>query len=141
VFTESKSLAALLIGAAVFAGLAYAGFGTDQTRAAAAGVSCCKFDRSNDAGTLDPAMFTGRAREAYALAAKNPALLSQLHCYCGCDRIYGHKNLLDCYRDGHSAKCEICVGEALEAATLAKQGSPVEQIRDALHERYAPLGN
>ena len=140
-FTRSKSLTALLIGAAAFAGLAYAGFRADQTSAAAAGLACCKFDRSNDAGTLDPAMFTGPARDAYAVASKNPALLSQLHCYCGCDRIYGHKNLLDCYRDGHGAKCEICVGEALEATTLAKQGTPVEQIRDALRERYAPLGD
>ncbi len=136
-FTKSKSLVALLIGAAVFAGLAYAGFRADENRLSA--VACCKFDRSNDAGTLDPAMFTGPAREAYAVAGKNPALLSQLRCYCGCDRIYGHKNLLDCYRDGHGAKCEICVGEALEATTLAKQGTPVEQIRDALRERYAPF--
>jgi len=138
-FAKSKSLCALMVGAAVFAGLAYASFRADRTRAAAA-VSCCKFAKSNAAGTLDPALFTGPARQAYQLAGKNPALFSQLHCYCGCDRLYGHKSLLDCYRDGHGARCEICVGEALQAKTLANQKTPVEQIREALRERYAPSG-
>jgi len=137
-FTKSKSLAALIVGAAVFASLAYLSFRADQTRAAE-GI-CCKFAKSNEAGTLDPALFTGPARQAYQLAGKNPALFSQLHCYCGCDKLYGHKSLLDCYRDGHGARCEICVGEALQANTLANQKTPVEQIREALRERYAPSG-
>jgi len=138
-FAKSKSLSALMAGAAVFAGLAYASFRADRTRAAAA-LLCCRFGKSNAAGTLDPALFTGPAREAYQLAGRNPALFSQLRCYCGCDRTYGHKSLLDCYRDGHGAKCDICVGEALEANTLAKQNTPVEQIREALRGRYAPAG-
>jgi len=137
-FAKSKSLSALMVGAVVFAGLAYASFQADRTRAAA--VSCCEFGKSNAAGTLDPALFTGPVREAYQLAGKNPALFSQLHCYCGCDRTYGHKSLLDCYRDRHGARCDICVGEALQANTLAKQNTPVEQIREALRGRYAPSG-
>ncbi len=137
-FAKSKSFCALMVGAAVFAGLAYASFRADRTRAAA--VSCCKFGKSNANETLDPALFTGPAREAYQLARKNPALFSQLHCYCGCDRTYGHKSLLDCYRDKHGARCDICVGEALQANTLAKQNTPVEQIREALRGRYAPSG-
>jgi hypothetical protein len=136
---KSKSLSALMAGAAVFASLAYANFRADRARADAA-VACCKFGKSNEAGTLDPALFTGPAREAYKLAGKNPSLFSQLHCYCGCDLTYGHKSLLDCYRDGHGARCEICVGEALQANTLANQNTPVEQIREALRERYAPSG-
>ena|ERR1700688_4583895 len=138
-FAKSKSLSALMVGATVFAALAYLSFRADRARAAAP-VACCKFAKSNEAGTLDPALFTGPAREAYQLAGKNPALFSQLHCYCGCDQLYGHKSLLDCYRDGHGARCEICVGEALQANTLAKQNTPVEQIRQALRERYAPTG-
>ena len=138
-FAKSKSLSALMAGAAVFAGLAYASFRADRTRAAAA-LLCCRFGKSNAAGTLDPALFTGPAREAYQLAGRNPALFSQLRCYCGCDRTYGHKSLLDCYRDAHGARCDICVGEALEANTLAKQNAPVEQIREALRGRYAPAG-
>jgi hypothetical protein len=87
--------------------------------------------------TLDPNQFMGPAKQAYEVAEKNPALLAQLHCYCGCDRIYGHQNLLDCYRGDHGSKCEICIGEALMAEQLSEQGSPVEQIRDSLRRHYA----
>jgi Protein of unknown function with PCYCGC motif len=87
--------------------------------------------------TLDPNQFLGPAKQAYQVAEKNPALLAQLHCYCGCDRQYGHQNLLDCYRGDHGSKCEICIGEALMAEQLSEQGSPVEQIRDALRRNYA----
>ncbi len=75
-------------------------------------------------------------REAYAVAEQDPALLAQLHCYCGCDKTEGHKSLLDCFRDKHGSTCAICVGEAREAEVLAKQGMPVEQIRDSLRARF-----
>jgi hypothetical protein len=92
---------------------------------------------ANERLTLDPDQFIGPAKQAYQVAEKNPALLAQLHCYCGCDRIYGHKNLLDCYRSDHGSKCEICIGEAMMAQQLSEQGSPVEQIRDAIRRNYA----
>jgi Protein of unknown function with PCYCGC motif len=87
--------------------------------------------------TLDPARFFGAARQAYEIAAKNPALLVQLHCYCGCDKELGHQNLLDCYRDDHGGHCPVCTGEAIEAAKLADEGLPVDQIRRVLREHYA----
>lgn len=90
--------------------------------------------------TLDPLLFVGPPREAYIVAQQNPMLLSQLPCFCGCDKNNGHKNLLDCYRDRHGATCEICTGEALDADRMFKQGSPVEQIRDALRARYSHQG-
>lgn len=86
---------------------------------------------------LNPLMFIGTARQAYIVAQQNPGLLAQLWCYCGCDRTSGHRSLLDCYRDYHGANCAICTGEALEANQLFNQGSPVEQIRDALRARFA----
>jgi len=76
-------------------------------------------------------------REAYEIAERDPTLLAQLHCYCGCDKAIGHKSLLDCYRDTHGSRCEICVGEAHDAESMASRGVPVEQIRDALRARYA----
>jgi hypothetical protein len=95
---------------------------------------------SNDAWrnvvTLDPALYTGPAHEAYRVAREHPGLLAQLHCYCGCDRVLGHNNLLDCFRDTHGGHCAICVGEAIDAERLYKAGTPVDQIRDALRERY-----
>jgi len=87
--------------------------------------------------TLDPARFFGAPRQAYEIAEKNPALLAQLHCYCGCDKEMGHQNLLDCYRDEHGSHCPICTSEALEASKLADEGLPVEQIRRVLREHYA----
>jgi hypothetical protein len=87
--------------------------------------------------TLDPNQFIGEVKQAYLIAESDPALLAQLHCWCGCDRTDGHKNLLDCYRDTHGAHCSICTGEAIEAEKLASQGMPVEKIRDALRERFA----
>ncbi|HVN30066.1 MAG TPA: CYCXC family (seleno)protein [Candidatus Binataceae bacterium] len=87
--------------------------------------------------TLDPNQFVGEVKQAYQIAERDPALLAQLHCWCGCDRTDGHKNLLDCYRDTHGAHCSICTGEAIEAEKLSQQGMPVEKIRDALRDRFA----
>jgi hypothetical protein len=141
---KSKSLLALTVGAAAFAALSYSSWSSslsaERTRSAP-GPSCCAPGGSGARLTLDPARFRGPVREAYRLAGENPALFAQLHCYCGCDKTDGHKNLLDCFRDKHGSSCEICVGEALEASRLAQDGTPVEQIRDALRRRYAPLGS
>ncbi len=90
--------------------------------------------------TLDPALFTGPVREAYQIARDNPALIAQLHCYCGCDKEEGHKNLLDCYRDTHGSRCEICVGEAIQAKRMFEQGVPIEQILDAVRARFSHQG-
>jgi hypothetical protein len=88
--------------------------------------------------TLDPNQFIGPVKEAYKFAEKNPALLAELHCYCGCDKTEGHQNLLDCYRGRHGATCEICTEEALLAERMSEQHSPVDQIRDAIRKRFAP---
>lgn len=87
--------------------------------------------------TLDPDQFTGPVKEAYKFAEENPALLTELHCYCGCDRVYGHRSLLDCYRGTHGATSGICTGEALMAKQLSEQGSLVDQIRDALRTNFS----
>ncbi len=88
-------------------------------------------------GTLDSNQFVGPVREAYKYAGQNPALLAQLHCYCGCDKAEGHQSLLDCYRGMHASACEICTGEVLLAKRMADQGSPVDQIRDAIRRNFA----
>jgi hypothetical protein len=92
---------------------------------------------ASDRLTLDPAQFMGEVKEAYVFAGQNRALLAELWCYCGCDKTDGHKNLLDCYRGYHGATCEICTQEALQAKRMSEQGSPVDQIRDALRRRFA----
>jgi hypothetical protein len=93
---------------------------------------------SQERVTLDPNQFVGPVREAYKFARKDPALLAQLHCYCGCDKAEGHQSLLDCYCSRHAAGCEICTGEVLLAKRMSEQGSPVDQIRDAIRRNFAP---
>ncbi len=87
--------------------------------------------------TVDPELFEGKVREAYEVAQRNPGLLARLHCYCGCDRKYNHKSLLDCFRDMHGSTCEICIGEARDGQAMASQGLPIEQIRDTLRAHYS----
>lgn len=53
--------------------------------------------------TLDPAQFKDPdVRRAYQAAREIPGVLAQQPCYCYCDRM-GHKGLLACHRDNHSA--------------------------------------
>jgi hypothetical protein len=95
---------------------------------------------SSDSLTLNPDMFEGETRAAYLIAQKHPDLLAQLDCYCGCEQHEGHKNLLDCFRSNHGATCATCTGEAVTAGQLFENGTPVEQIRAILRQRYPNEG-
>ncbi len=53
--------------------------------------------------TLSPALFVGRAAEAYRVAKKIPEVLDHLYCYCRCAENFGHKSLLSCYADKHAS--------------------------------------
>ena len=134
-FKGTKGIVVLTAAALLVVAIVYAMSGGSQSSDSAA-------SSSDDAAaklrvTLDPQRFQGNVRETYQIAERDPALLSQLHCYCGCDKSDGHKNLLDCFRDTHGSTCAICVGEARDAEQMANRGVPVEQIRDALRARYA----
>ena len=93
----------VLVAAAVVVGFGYAGFVSSHEGAkpVSEGAACCLLNaRLNDTDqqsreTLAPKNFQGDVRKAYEAAERKPALLAQLHCYCGCDQAYGHKNLLD----------------------------------------------
>ncbi|HUY27052.1 MAG TPA: CYCXC family (seleno)protein [Candidatus Binataceae bacterium] len=144
--TSSKGIVGIVLAVLLMAAGAYAFFGdTPESSgpgvaqvAAGAGAQCCKSDPAAKLRiTLDPNLFKGDVKKAYTIAQEDPALLAQMHCYCGCDRTDGHKNLLDCYRDRHGSTCAICTGEAIEAEQLARQGMPLEQIRDSLRARFA----
>jgi len=51
---------------------------------------------------LDPSLFTGMARAAYAAAKEYPEVLDQVFCYCTCDEPpFNHKSLLSCFTDNH----------------------------------------
>lgn len=72
--------------------------------------------------TLAPEIFTGNVRQAYQVAKDIPQTLAQLPCYCHCDMSEGHKSLHTCFADEHGANCGICMGEALMAYNLQRQG-------------------
>jgi hypothetical protein len=83
-------------------------------------------------------MFTGKARQAYQVAAQIPQTLAQLPCYCHCDRGMGHKSLHSCFEDDHAAHCDVCVKEALMAYRLEKeQKLSVAQIRERIIAQYS----
>ncbi|MDO8433909.1 MAG: CYCXC family (seleno)protein [Candidatus Binatus sp.] len=135
---NKKKIIALCAGVVGVIAIAYAGYSSLHNRQSTTGAG----DALNNAGqqlrvTLDPKRFQGDVRQAYEVAERDPALLAQMHCYCGCDHQEGHKNLLDCFRDDHGSKCAICVGEAHDADAMAARGVPVDQIRDTLRARYA----
>ena len=52
--------------------------------------------------TLDPTLFSGKAKQAYQIAKEIPEVLAQIHCFCECEA-FGHENLLDCFIDQHGA--------------------------------------
>lgn len=53
--------------------------------------------------TLSPASFSNPSvARAYRVAREIPKVLAQQPCYCYCDK-FGHRGLLDCYRDNHGA--------------------------------------
>jgi len=88
--------------------------------------------------TLNAAMFTGKARQAYQVAGEIPQTLAQLPCYCHCDRGMGHKSLHSCFEDDHAAHCAVCVDEALLAYRLEKrEGLTPAQVRERIIAQYS----
>ena len=87
-------------------------------------------------GTLAPQAFTGNVRLAYQVAKDIPQTLAQLPCYCHCDMNQGHKSLHSCFEDDHGANCGICIGEALMAHNLQRQGLNPTQIRERIVKAY-----
>jgi len=79
------------------------------------------------AGLTQPAQ-----REAYKAAAKIPATLYQMPCYCHCDRHAGHTSLHSCFEGTHGANCGTCMAEALYAYQASKKGWSVSQIRNGI---------
>ncbi|MDX6611009.1 MAG: hypothetical protein QOD75_195 [Blastocatellia bacterium] len=94
-------------------------------------------------GNLGPTLpaedFTGKTRAAYRVAEEIPETLSQLPCYCYCDRGMGHKSLHSCFEDEHAAHCAVCIDEALLAYSLQKDGRMTPaQVREKIIEKYSP---
>ena len=128
---KSNGTAGLVAGVIVAALVGLAGVAVYQMRASADAAG------ASNGLTLSPELFQGETHQAYLVAQQHPDLLAQLDCYCGCEQHEGHKNLLDCFRTNHGATCATCTGEAVTAGQLYENGTPVDQIRALLHQRYA----
>lgn len=90
--------------------------------------------------TLNPASVQPFARAGYKIAKEKPNLLTQLPCFCYCDR-FGHSSLYTCFETVHAEQCEICLTEAVEADEMDRQGMPAQEIRAIIVERHHPRGN
>ena len=86
--------------------------------------------------TLSPELFTGNTKLAYRAAKEIPQTLAQLPCYCHCDRGHNHKSLYSCFESEHGENCGICIGEAVMAYNLEKQGVSVSEIRNRVIAAY-----
>jgi len=67
----------------------------------------------------------------YELAARIPGVISQLPCYCFCERI-GHTSLHTCFESAHGAHCGICLKEVYFAYQQTKLKKSPAQIRDGI---------
>ena len=79
---------------------------------------------------------TPGAADAYAAARSAPRVLDGVHCYCECAKHFGHRSLLTCFESDHGAQCDICMGEATLATSLASRGGSLDAVRHAIDERF-----
>lgn len=85
-------------------------------------------------GTLNPKYFEGATRQAFAVAARDPELLSNLFLYDGSERT--NRTLLDSFKTTWAAEDKLSQVEAIEAAQLKGRGLRLNQIQKALNDKY-----
>jgi hypothetical protein len=79
---------------------------------------------------------TPGSTDAYAAAREAAATLDGVYCYCDCSKHAGHRSLLTCFESEHGAYCDICMGEAMVANGMAKQGKSLMEIRTAIDRQF-----
>jgi len=108
---------------------------------AARGASASHPEPRQDAHThhvASPSRYASYPRVAatYTQAAEIKEVLDGVYCYCNCSQHSGHYSLLDCFKDDHAARCDICLSEAALAHRMHGEGASLEQIRDAVDGMY-----
>jgi hypothetical protein len=74
--------------------------------------------------------------QTYRMAAEVPAVLDGLYCYCECSANLGHYSLLECFQSDHAAGCDICLGEAMLAYRMTREGASLAAVRRAIDRTY-----
>lgn len=89
---------------------------------------------------------------AYQFATDNPKILKQIPCYCGCEKMLGHKHNLACYitafnPDGsvaqytdHAAYCTVCLDITRVVREMVTEGKTVQAIHNAIDIQYGNAG-
>lgn len=77
-----------------------------------------------------------RVAQIYARVAEVPHVVDGIYCYCACSDHSGHYSLLDCFRDDHAARCDVCLSEADMAYRMHREGRSLDEIRTAIDRLY-----
>ena len=85
---------------------------------------------------MSSAFYTGKAAQAYRIAAEIPKVIDSQFCYCYCKKNHQHKTLLTCFTNNHGSKCDICINEVLYAYELYKQGKTIDEIVVAVDQKF-----
>ena len=85
---------------------------------------------------MSSAFYTGKAAEAYRIAAEIPKVIDSQFCYCYCKKKHQHKTLLTCFTNKHGSKCDICINEVLYAYELYKQGKTLDEIIVSVDKKF-----
>lgn len=89
-------------------------------------------------------------RGPYAFVARQPDLVRQIPCYCGCVS-RRHRSISDCFVTGfradgrpiwtpHAYECSMCLRIVREVMLMKAIGLPVRDIRAAIDAAYAKAG-
>ncbi len=82
------------------------------------------------------------ALKAYTYVTKNPEVLEQIPCYCGCGGHSGHRFLRDCFihddwtYDEHARYCDVCIGEAMKVQSYLAEGKTLKEARALIDKEY-----
>ncbi len=87
---------------------------------------------------VDGAQYASYPRVAaiYDRVAEVPHVIDGIYCYCACSEHSGHYSLLDCYKDAHAARCDVCLSEADMAYQMHRDGKSLDDIRTAIDRLY-----
>lgn len=96
--------------------------------------------RSDASAVLDADQFSrAEVRRGYRIAAKIPALLNQLYCWCGCENRGVHRSNLQCFEDRMAEDCAVCLGTAEIASEMSEKGiADAAKIQAAVDVRWGP---
>lgn len=81
----------------------------------------------------------------YLGAHQHPDVFGVVPCFCGCEEMLNHKNLLDCFArpdgsgwEAHALGCGVCLAEADQILKMLEQGvSDPAVIREAVIDRFS----